>query len=46
MAAYLSGALDLGMTRRDALLSEISVVNEICDIRAKAHKEMRGKHGR
>jgi len=46
MAAYLSVALELGMTRRDAMLCEIATVNEICDIRAKAHKEMRGKHGR
>jgi hypothetical protein len=33
------------MTRRDAMLTEISTINEICDIRVEARKEAR-KHGR
>lgn len=33
------------MNKKDAMLSEISQVNEICEIRAEAQREARGKHG-
>lgn len=33
VAKYLNLTLQLGMSRRDAMLTEISVVNEICKIR-------------
>lgn len=45
LAQYLNLTLQLGMNRRDALLSEIAVVNEICRLRSEQGKEAR-KRGR
>lgn len=44
-AKYLNLAYNIGMTRKDAMLSEISTVNEICEIRAEAFEKARRKHG-
>ena len=45
LGQYLSLGYSIGMSRKDAMLSEISTVNEICEIRAEAHKELRSGHG-
>lgn len=42
---YLSLGYSIGMSRKDAMLSQISTVNEICEIRAEANKGLRSRHG-
>ncbi len=42
-AQYLSLALNLGMSVREAMLEKIRTVYEICDIRAAVAKEARAR---
>lgn len=44
-AQYLNLTYNIGMSRKDAMLSEISTVNEICELRAEAVDKARRKHG-
>jgi hypothetical protein len=46
LAQYLSIALNIGLTRRDALLTEIATVHEIYDIRERAYGEARRRGSR
>lgn len=41
---YLNLALSIGMDVKAAMLTEISVVSDICETRANMRKELRKKH--